>query len=211
LHEQLIPSYFQEIGMAYPIVETFHSLQGEGLWAGCSAFFIRLAGCDVGCRWCDTKHSWAVKPYPLLPVSVLVAEAQQAQPQFVVITGGEPLMHDLAPLTIALRTAGFRVHLETSGAHPLTGEFDWITLSPKPFKPPLASIYSRADELKVVVAQSSDLVWAEQQQKLVPSTTPKLLQPEWTTPSSCQLVTEYIKSHPYWRLSLQTHKFLQIR
>ncbi|MFN3925859.1 MAG: 7-carboxy-7-deazaguanine synthase QueE [Pseudanabaenaceae cyanobacterium] len=197
--------------MSYPIVETFHSLQGEGYWSGCSAFFIRLAGCDVGCSWCDTKPSWSLKPHPQVALHELVRQAQRANPQFVVITGGEPLMHDLSALTHALKGAGLPLHLETSGAHPLTGTWDWITLSPKPYKPPHPPIYCLAHELKVVVSTPADLEWAEQQAKLVDDRLPKFLQPEWYSKQSHQLVTEYIKTHPQWRLSLQIHKFLQIR
>ncbi|MBT9316913.1 7-carboxy-7-deazaguanine synthase QueE [Leptothoe spongobia] len=195
----------------YPIVETFHSVQGEGLWTGVSAFFIRLAGCDVGCPWCDTKISWSTKPHGQVAVADLVQQAQAAQPFMVVITGGEPLMHDLAPLTQSLKQAGLRLHLETSGAHPLSGQFDWISLSPKRFKPPQPEIYAHAHELKVVIANAEDLAWAEEQAAQVPATTVKLLQPEWTSEHSQQLVFDYVKQHSGWRISLQTHKFLGVR
>ena len=193
----------------YPVVETFHSVQGEGLWTGVSAFFIRLAGCDVGCPWCDTKISWSAKPHPRLTVDTLVEQVESARPYMVVITGGEPLMHDLGPLTQAL--AGARLHLETSGAHPFSGDFDWVTLSPKRFKPPLAEIYHRCQELKVVVADPTDLEWAEAQAAQVPGDALRLLQPEWNSPASQQLVFDYVRQHPSWRLSLQTHKFLGVR
>ncbi len=195
----------------YPIVETFHSVQGEGLWTGTNAFFIRLAGCDVGCPWCDTKISWSPKPHASVTVDHLVQQAQSAQPFMVVITGGEPLMHDLTPLTQSLKQAGLRLHLETSGAHRLSGQFDWISLSPKRFKPPQPEIYAYADELKVVIAEADDLVWAAAQAAQVPATTVKLLQPEWTSDQSQQLVVDYVKQHPDWRISLQTHKFLGVR
>ncbi|MDV3352087.1 7-carboxy-7-deazaguanine synthase QueE [Leptothoe sp. LEGE 181152] len=195
----------------YPIVETFHSVQGEGTWCGASAFFIRLAGCDVGCPWCDTKISWSAKPHPQQTMGELVKQAHTAQPFMVVITGGEPLMHDLAPLTQALRQAGLRIHLETSGAHPFSGEFDWVSLSPKRFKPPQSSIYAQADELKVVISTEDDLIWAQEQAAQVPVTTIKLLQPEWTSDHSQRLVFDYVKRHSGWRMSLQTHKFLGVR
>lgn len=197
--------------LVYPIVETFHSVQGEGLWTGTSAFFIRLAGCDVGCPWCDTKISWSTKPHGIIAIEELQQQAQAAQPFMVVITGGEPLMHDLTPLTQALTQAGLRLHLETSGAHGLSGQFDWISLSPKRFKPPQPEIYNCVHELKVVIANPEDLAWAETQALLVPQTTVKLLQPEWTSDESQQLVFDYVKQHPNWRLSLQTHKFLGVR
>lgn len=193
-----------------PIVETFHSLQGEGHWAGCSAFFIRLAGCDVGCPFCDTKHSWSTKPHPLVSIEELGRQAAAVQPQFVVITGGEPLMHNLEELTKALHDRDLPTHLETSGAYPLTGKFDWITLSPKPYKPPQSAIYESAQELKVVISTPQDLQWAELQGSLVASSVTKYLQPDWQKLETVFLV-EYIKQHPQWRLSLQTHKFLQIR
>ena len=196
---------------AYPIVETFHSVQGEGLWTGTNAFFIRLAGCDVGCPWCDTKISWSTKPHQTVAVADLVQQAQAAQPFMVVITGGEPLMHDLNPLTQALKQSGLRLHLETSGAHPFSGEFDWVSLSPKRFTPPQPEIYAHADELKVVIATAEDLAWATHQATQVPSTTVKLLQPEWTHGTSQQLVFDYVKQHSDWRISLQTHKFLGVR
>jgi organic radical activating enzyme len=197
--------------VTYPIVETFHSIQGEGAWTGVNAFFIRLGGCDVGCPWCDTKQSWNAKRHPQRQVQDLAEEVQKANPAIAVITGGEPLMHDLKPLTTAIKSLGIRVHLETSGAHPFSGYFDWVTFSPKQFKPPHSSIYPQAGELKVVIAQSEDFIWAEQQASLVSSQTLKYLQPEWNTPTSKDLIFEYVLRHPQWRISLQTHKLLEIQ
>ena len=200
-----------ELAQNLPIVETFHSIQGEGAWTGTSAFFIRLAGCDVGCPWCDTKHSWNLKRHPHRNLADLVAAAQVANSKIVVITGGEPLMHDLFALTGLLKAAGLQVHLETSGSHRFSGAFDWITFSPKRFKPPHPSIYSHVSELKVVIADESDLVWAEQQAAKVSPVVVKLLQPEWTTPSSHALVFNYVLKQSAWRISLQTHKFLGVQ
>lgn len=194
-----------------PIVEMFHSIQGEGAWAGTNAFFIRLAGCDVGCPWCDTKLSWSPKRHPQREIAELVAAAQAVHPQIVVITGGEPLMHDLTALTQQLKAAGLQVHLETSGAHPFSGTFDWVTLSPKRFKPPHPSVYPQANELKVVVADEADLAWAEQQAARVAPTVEKRLQPEWETAKSQQIVFNYVLKNPQWRVSLQTHKFLGVQ
>ncbi len=194
-----------------PIVEVFHSVQGEGRWVGHSAYFIRLAGCNVGCSWCDTKVSWNEKQHPPRSVSSLVAAALEANPHFVVITGGEPLMHDLTELTRTLRAAGLAVHLETSGAYPLSGRFDWITLSPKRNKPPEPKIYPLANELKVVIAEPEDFRWAELQAKSVPATTLKVLQPEWHAEQSNQIVLDYVLQQPQWRMSLQTHKYIGIR
>ncbi|MEM7594500.1 MAG: 7-carboxy-7-deazaguanine synthase QueE [Cyanobacteria bacterium P01_A01_bin.83] len=197
--------------VTYPIVETFHSVQGEGYWTGVNAFFIRLAGCDVHCPWCDTKHSWNMQRHPQQSTQELVQKAKSTNPAIVIITGGEPLMHDLFPLTTALKHAGLQVHLETSGAHPVSGNFDWITFSPKQFKAPHSSIYDHASELKVVITNQFDLKWAEQQATLVSSSTLCYLQPEWNSPQSKTLIFDYVLQHPKWRISLQTHKLLQIR
>ena len=194
-----------------PVVETFHSVQGEGFWTGTNAFFIRLAGCDVGCPWCDTKHAWPLARHPQRTIDALVAEAIAVRPFMVVITGGEPLMHDLSHLSRALRQAGLRTHLETSGSHPFSGQFDWIALSPKRFKPPLADSYTRAQELKVVVGSPADIVWAETAARKSPPGIQKLLQPLWESELGQQLVFEYVLSHPQWRVGLQTHKFLGVR
>lgn len=195
----------------YPIVEMFHSVQGEGVWCGVSAFFIRLGGCDVGCPWCDTKVSWNPKRHPQQSVAAIADLVAQAQPRIVVITGGEPLMHDLQPLTKVLRPLGIPLHLETSGAHPLSGEFDWITLSPKTFKAPHPGIYPQVHELKVVIDHSQDLDWAEREGSKLSPTIPKYLQPQWENPDSQALIFDYILTHPAWRMSLQTHKFLGVR
>lgn len=194
-----------------PVVEMFHSVQGEGFWAGTNAFFIRLAGCDVGCPWCDTKPSWNPKRHPRQSVEELVAAASAANPRIVVITGGEPLMHDLTELSQRLKTAGLQVHLETSGSHPFSGTFDWVTFSPKPFKAPHPSIYAQANELKVVIASEADFEWAEAQADRVADSVIKLLQPEWQAPHSQELVFNYVLQHPSWRVSLQTHKFLGVQ
>ncbi|NJK59433.1 MAG: 7-carboxy-7-deazaguanine synthase QueE [Oscillatoriales cyanobacterium SM2_1_8] len=196
---------------AYPVVETFHSLQGEGYWTGSSAFFVRLGGCDVGCPWCDTKHSWPQNLHPVQTAAELATQAQAARPAFVVITGGEPTLHDLRPLLAALRSAGLRSHLETSGAHPLQGDPDWVSLSPKPFREPLPAIYGQASELKVVIAKPEDLTWAEDQSRRVPAPIPRFLQPEWSRQDLWGEVFEYVQAHPPWRLSLQTHKWLGLR
>ena len=186
-------------------------MQGEGYWTGVNAFFIRLGGCDVHCPWCDTKHSWNSQRHPQQSTQELALAARAVNPAIVIITGGEPLMHDLTPLTTALKNAGMQVHLETSGAHPFSGHFDWVTFSPKTFKTPNSSIYSQTNELKVVVSNEYDLKWAEQQAALVPAKTLCYLQPEWNSIQSKDLIFKYILQHPQWRISLQTHKLLQIR
>ncbi|MGK7897776.1 MAG: 7-carboxy-7-deazaguanine synthase QueE [Xenococcus sp. (in: cyanobacteria)] len=195
----------------YPVVETFHSLQGEGYWTGTNAFFIRLAGCDVNCPWCDTKESWNATRHPQYYVADLAKLAHQVTTKIVIITGGEPLMHDLSSLTTAIKELGMSTHLETSGAYPYSGNFDWVTFSPKQFKSPHPSIYEHANEIKVVITSEYDLKWAEQQAALVPSKTLKYLQPEWSTPKSKEIIFKYILNNPQWRISLQTHKLLQVK
>ncbi len=195
----------------YPIVETFHSVQGEGYWFGVNAFFIRLGGCDVGCPWCDTKQSWNVKRHPQIEIKELVNQVKIANPAIIIITGGEPLMHNLNPLTKGIKKLGKRLHLETSGSHPFTGIFDWVTFSPKQFKIPHESIYDQVNELKIVIKNEQDLIWAEQQAALVPSETIKYLQPEWNTKESENIIFQYVLKNPQWRISLQTHKLLGVR
>lgn len=197
--------------VSYPIVETFHSVQGEGAWTGVNAFFIRLGGCDVYCPWCDQKESWNAQRHPRIAVNDLVKLATEVHPAIVIITGGEPLMHDLNPLTRSLKEQDLQVHLETSGAHPFTGLFDWVTFSPKTYKAPHDSIYEQANELKIVIGKEGDLDWARSQEKKVSSTTIKYLQPEWNNPASLPLIFDYVLKYPQWRISLQTHKFLGVR
>lgn len=197
--------------ITYPIVETFHSVQGEGHHTGVSAFFIRLGGCDVRCPWCDTKESWNAQRHPQRSIVELVAEVKQARPAIAIITGGEPLLHDLTPLTVAIKQQNIPVHLETSGSHPFSGEFDWVTFSPKQFLAPHPSIYPCVNELKVVIVSKYDFKWAEQQAALVPPKTIKYLQPEWSTSHSKDLIFDYVLNHPQWRISLQTHKLLQVK
>jgi len=197
-----------------PVVETFHSLQGEGLHAGRSAFFIRLGGCAVGCSWCDTKHSWPADVHPQRSLAALATEAQAAASAgaaFVVITGGEPLHHDLAGLCDALAAAGLPLHLETSGVDPLSGRFAWITLSPKAHRPPLAKLLAACDELKVVVHGPEDLDFAEAMaaQAHVAGNHPALLlQPGFDSKLGQELSVHFVKAQPSWRLSLQSHKQL---
>lgn len=194
----------------YPIMEHFHTIQGEGAHAGRSAYFIRTAGCDVKCWWCDVKDSWDASKHPVISVADLLADIRKYNPAFVVITGGEPLMHDLTDLTRGIHSLGLSVHIETSGSSPVSGELDWVTLSPKRFKPPVDEIYPYVDELKIVVLTKKDLEWAEKHAALCPPNTRLLLQPEWDTPKSIPLIVEYVKNNPKWGVSLQTHKFLNI-
>lgn len=192
-------------------MEHFYTLQGEGMHSGRAAYFIRLGGCDVGCVWCDVKDSWDAAAHPLLSVQDIVAHASAHPGRIAVITGGEPAMHDLNPLCDALHEAGFRVHIETSGAHPIRGSIDWITLSPKKFKFPLEENLPLADELKVVVFNKSDFLWAEQHAAKAGKDCKLYLQPEWDKRDSITpLIIGYIQQHPQWQMSLQTHKYLNI-
>ena len=198
-------------GSSLPVMEHFYTLQGEGFHQGKAAYFIRLAGCDVGCVWCDVKDSWDAERHPKYEVRSLVSEVCKTPAQIVVITGGEPLMHDLNELTNKLQSAGFKTHIETSGAYPLSGKWDWICLSPKKFKAPMPEIIPLANELKIVVFNKSDFDWAEKYAALVSSTCKLYLQPEWDKAAEMTpLIIEYIKAHPEWELSLQIHKYINV-
>jgi|SRR6476661_922612 len=200
-----------DAGLLLPVMEQFYTIQGEGFNTGKAAYFIRLGGCDVGCHWCDVKESWDAEAHPRQTVAELVAAVLEHPGRNVVITGGEPLMHNLAPLTQALKAAGCSTWLETSGAYPLTGEWDWICLSPKKFKAPLQEVLSHAHELKVVVFNNSDFAWAEEHAAQVPAAARLYLQPEWSRAARVTpAIIDYVKLHPRWQVSLQTHKYLDI-
>ncbi len=198
-------------GLFLPLVEQFFSIQGEGYHTGRAAWFIRLAGCDIGCSWCDSKHTWNADRFPRLPVAGIVEKAREAPVRDVVISGGEPLMHDLRPLTDLLKKESFTIYLETSGAYPLRGTFDWICLSPKEQKPPLPGIFPVAHELKVVIEAEKDFRWAEENAGKVREECHLFLQPEWSRYREVlPFMIEYVKGHPRWRISLQVHKFMHI-
>ena len=194
-----------------PVMEHFYTLQGEGFHQGKAAYFIRLGGCDVGCVWCDVKDSWDADKHPKHEVKSLVGEVKKTPAEIVVITGGEPLMHNLDELTKQLQAASFKTNIETSGAYPLSGSWDWICLSPKKFKAPLPSVIPFANELKVVVFNKNDFDWAEKYAALVSPTCKLYLQPEWDKATEMTpLIIEYIKAHPKWELSLQIHKYINV-
>ena len=200
-----------EITSSLPVMEHFYTLQGEGFHQGKAAYFIRLGGCDVGCVWCDVKDSWDAEKHAKYEVRSLKSEVGKTPAQIVVITGGEPLMHDLNSLTVELRSAGFKTHIETSGAYPINGKWDWICLSPKKFKAPLPEIIPLANELKVVVFNKSDFEWAEKYATLVSSQCKLYLQPEWDKAAEITpQIIEYIKANPKWELSLQIHKYINV-
>ncbi len=196
---------------AYPVMEHFYTLQGEGYHQGRAAYFIRLGGCDVGCVWCDVKDSWDADRHPLLKIGDLLAAIEQTPAKLIVITGGEPLMHDLGALTAALKNKGYELNIETSGAYPLSGKWDWICLSPKKFKAPLPTVMPFANELKVVIFNGSDFDWAEKYKALVSKTCRLYLQPEWDRSAIVTpLIIDYIKEHPEWELSMQLHKYINV-
>lgn len=198
-------------GTVLPVMEQFYTIQGEGFNTGRAAYFIRLGGCDVGCVWCDVKESWDADAHPRQAVAELVAAAREFPGRNVVVTGGEPLMHNCLPLTKALQEAGFQTWIETSGAHPLSGNWDWICVSPKKFKAPLPEVLAHADELKIIVFNDSDFKWAEEHAALVPPTTRLYLQPEWSRATRMTpALIDYVKANPRWQVSLQTHKYLDI-
>ena len=200
-----------EIDTSRPVMEDFYTLQGEGFHQGKAAYFIRLGGCDVGCVWCDVKDSWDAEKHPKLKIESLISKVKKTPADIVVITGGEPLMHDLTELTKELQAAGLKTHIETSGAHPLSGSWDWICLSPKKFKAPLPVIVPLANELKIVVLNKSDFDWAEKYAALVSPSCKLFLQPEWDKAAEITpLIIDYIKAHPQWELSLQIHKYINV-
>lgn len=194
-----------------PIMEQFYTIQGEGFHSGRSAYFIRLAGCDVGCTWCDVKESWNANEHPILKIKDLVKNVLNSKANFVVITGGEPAMYDLIELTKQLKFLNVELAIETSGCYELKGEIDWYCFSPKKFKIPCDEAYEKANELKVIIAHPSDFDWAENHAKKLNPLAKKYLQTEWTKQERfLPMIIEYVKNNPSWKISLQTHKYLNI-
>ena len=200
-----------EGGRKLPLVEDFYTIQGEGYHSGKPAYFIRLGGCDVGCRWCDAKYTWNPKIFPPTAIGTIVERAASCSAQAIVITGGEPLLYPLGMLTRELHARGLEIFLETSGTNPISGEFDWICLSPKRQMPPLSEALRRADELKVIVQTKEDLEWAIECSKRVSSKCLLYVQPEWSVYESIiGEMVEWVKENPHWNISIQTHKFMHI-
>ncbi len=194
-----------------PIMEQFYTIQGEGHYSGRAAYFIRIAGCDVGCVWCDVKESWDSQVHPLVQISDLVKVVKENNADFVVITGGEPAMYDLTTLVNELKKLEIEVAIETSGCYELVGNVDWYCFSPKKFKAPTEEAYTKASELKVVIFHPSDLLWAETHAAKVNENCVLFLQPEWSKQEKLlPEIIDYVKSNQKWRISLQTHKFMQI-
>lgn len=198
-------------GALLPVCEMFYSLQGEGACTGKAAYFIRLSGCDVGCPWCDTKESWTVSTDKLRAVEEIVAQVVEAGANRVVITGGEPTIYPLERIVKILSQQGILVNLETSGTRPICGGFDWVALSPKPFRPPLEENYSRINELKIVIDSPENFIFAEKCAAKVRPDTACYLQPQWSNKRALQLIIDYILEYPRWTLSLQTHKYIDIK
>ena len=201
----------EKVTHAVPVMEHFYTLQGEGFHSGRAAYFIRLGGCDVGCVWCDVKESWEAEKHPLTECSQLVNLVKNSGCGFAVITGGEPAMYDLRYLTEELKKQGIETAIETSGVYNLTGTWDWICFSPKKFKAPVSSIYRQCNELKVIVYHKSDLEWAGEHAAKVNAGCQLYLQPEWSKRELVlPLIIDYIKQNPKWKISLQTHKYMNI-
>lgn len=205
------PNTVPATGAQLPLMEAFYTIQGEGYHAGRAAYFIRLGGCDVGCHWCDVKESWNAQDHPLTSVEDIVKMAAAHPAKIAVITGGEPLIYNLKPLTQALHNEGIQTFIETSGAYPLSGEWDWICLSPKKFKEPQESVLPHVSELKVVIFHKSDFEWAERFAAKLGPEARLYLQPEWSKADQMTpLIVEYVKNNPKWQISVQTHKYMNI-
>ena len=198
-------------GTILPLMEAFYTIQGEGFYTGNTAYFLRIGGCDVGCHWCDVKESWNADLHPPTKVQDIVSPILNYPTDTVVITGGEPLMWNMDFLTNSLRHNGLKTHLETSGSHRLTGDWDWICLSPKKFQKPLDNIKPKVDELKIIIKNKFDFKWAEEQKVNVSANCLLYLQPEWSSKEKMiPLIIDYVMKNPEWKISIQTHKYLQI-
>ena len=199
-----------EKGEVLPLMEAFYTIQGEGFHKGKASYFIRIGGCDVGCHWCDVKESWDAQAHPLVSTEKIIKDALEHS-DTIVITGGEPLMWDMTSLTKGLRKNNKKIHIETSGAYELTGDWDWICLSPKKRKNPVGEIYKKANELKVIIYNTDDLKFAEQQAEKTNSNAHLFLQPEWGNREKMMpVMVDYVKKNPKWKISLQSHKYLNI-
>jgi len=197
-------------GQMLPLMEEFYTIQGEGFHKGTAAYFIRVGGCDVGCHWCDVKESWDAEKHPPTAIETIITNAANYS-DTIVVTGGEPLTWDMGPLTRGLKDKNLQTHIETSGAYALTGSWDWICLSPKKLKPPVGAIHEKANELKVIIYNKSDFKFAEEHAAKVSQDCVLYLQPEWSVREKVTpLIVDYVMSNPKWKVSLQTHKYLNI-
>lgn len=199
-----------EKGEMLPLMEAFYTIQGEGFYKGAAAYFIRLGGCDVGCHWCDVKESWDANLHPPTSIDNIVEEAVKYS-KTIVVTGGEPLMWNMNPLTNLLKSKGMRTHIETSGAYSLTGDWDWICLSPKKTKLPTTIVHEKAHELKMIIYNNNDFIFAEEMAALTNKNCILYLQPEWSRRDKMiPKIVEYVMENPQWKISLQTHKYMNI-
>jgi 7-carboxy-7-deazaguanine synthase len=199
-----------EKGIMLPLMEEFYTIQGEGYHTGTAAYFIRIGGCDVGCHWCDVKESWNAELHPPTHIGQIVENAKKYS-ETIVVTGGEPLMWDMTELTTNLKAQNLKVHIETSGAYKLSGTWDWICLSPKKNKLPTQTVYDNANELKVIIHNKHDFIFAEEQALKVNPNAILFLQPEWSKKEEMTpQIVDYVMANPKWRVSLQTHKYLNI-
>ena len=195
----------------FPVMEHFYTIQGEGAFTGVAAYFIRLAGCDVGCTWCDVKESWNTEGYPTYSAQQMSTWVAATKAKVVVITGGEPAMYNLNPIVDLFHKQGIRVHIETSGAYEIKGNFDWITLSPKKFKFPLESEIPKAHELKIVAFNNSDFEWATKWEHFCSASCKLYIQPEWDKREKMiPAIIDFVKENPHWQISLQTHKIINV-
>jgi organic radical activating enzyme len=209
--ESKILNLKSEILNSLPVMEAFYTIQGEGFYQGYAAYFIRLGGCDVGCVWCDVKESWNADAHPKIEVSEIVESAKSSGTEIAVVTGGEPAMYNLDLLTAELQAAGLKTNIETSGAYPLTGSWDWVCLSPKKFKTPHPSVFEKANELKIIIFNKSDFDWAEEHATKVTNSCQLFLQPEWSKEKEMlPFIIDYVKKNPKWKVSLQIHKYMNI-
>jgi 7-carboxy-7-deazaguanine synthase len=207
-----IENVIQNATISLPVMEAFYTIQGEGFYQGHAAYFLRLGGCDVGCVWCDVKDSWDADAHPKQTIENIIEEALQYEGRMVVVTGGEPLLHNTDALTEAFKAAGFTTNIETSGSNKMSGKWDWICLSPKKFKEPIPEICAIANELKIIIYHKSDFEWAEKYAALVSPNCQLYLQPEWSKMDSMiDGIVSYIQQNPKWQLSLQLHKYIGIR
>lgn len=200
-----------ENGYKLPLIDEFYTLQGEGYNTGKAAYFIRIGGCDIGCRWCDTKISWIADFHKLIHINDIAEKASKFPAKSVVITGGEPLIYNLSPLCNVLKNNGIKTFIETSGAYKISGTWDWICLSPKRQNHPEKKILEMAHELKMIIYQDSDFLWAEENAEKVSENCELYLQPEWSRHKEITpVIVEYIKKNPHWKISIQAHKFMKI-
>lgn len=198
-------------GKLLPLMEEFYTIQGEGFNTGKASYFIRIGGCDVGCHWCDVKESWDASLHPLTPTEIIIEHVIESKTPAVVVTGGEPLIYNLTYLTALLKKQHIKTYIETSGAYNLSGDWDWICLSPKKTMLPKEENYSAANELKIIVFNKHDFIWAEEQANKISKDCYLYLQPEWSKRSEITpLIVEYVKQNPRWMISLQTHKYIDI-